>query len=94
MSTTPIPATGVVEGEPEQFDTTGLSQEDLAVLQNVVRTQGRQAARNLMHQWQTINGPGLAIQHFQNGDAAVAGALGGLSQQDLLTLQEYQNQAQ
>jgi hypothetical protein len=39
----------------EMFDTTGLTQEDLRVLQNIVRTQGRPAARTLMHQWQTVN---------------------------------------
>jgi hypothetical protein len=49
----PMPTPAVASDIPgaEQFDTTGMTQEDLAILQNVVQTQGRPAARALMHQW-------------------------------------------
>jgi hypothetical protein len=47
LGTVPLPETGV----PEEFDTTGMTRDDLVAIQNIVRTQGRQAARNIVHQW-------------------------------------------
>ena len=35
----------------EQFDGSQLTEKDMAALQQVIQTQGRPAARALMHQW-------------------------------------------